>query len=263
MAWSTSELATLAETTVKAIRHYHSRGLLAEPERAPNGYKRYEIDHLVRLLQIRRLSELGFSLHQIGQMDPGAGDGGEESGDGGEVAEGNGDFSQRETLRALDHELEISIARQQQMREDIAAILEHGSAVDLPSGFGHVRNALTAADRGLLLVYSRFLDEATLDSLRAMLTEINHTKASRRFQTLSDEAGEQERADLARRFGPEVKEIQERYGWSGRLGEIPHHRRREVDEMIGKAMIELYNPAQIDVLVRVEPIIAKKSQQGP
>ncbi|WP_210605081.1 MerR family transcriptional regulator [Brevibacterium oceani] len=262
MAWSTSELATLAETTVKTIRHYHSRGLLAEPERAPNGYKRYEIDHLVRLLQIRRLSELGFSLRQIGTMDPSAGDGCEDSGEDGQAAEGNGDSSQRETLRALDRELEISIARQQQMREDIAAILEHGSAVDLPSGFGRVRNELTAADRGLLLVYSRFLDEATLDSMRVMLTEINHTEASRQFQTLSAEAGEQERADLARRFGPEVRDVQERYGWSGRLGEIPHHRRREVDEMIGKAMNELYNPAQIDVLVRMEPIIAAKSQQG-
>lgn len=263
MTWSTSELATLAETTVKTIRHYHSRGLLAEPKRAPNGYKRYEIDHLVRLLQIRRLSELGFSLRQIGTMDPSAGDGCEDSGEDGQAAEGNGDSSQRETLRALDRELEISIARQQQMREDIAAILEHGSAVDLPSGFGHITNELTPADRGLLLVYSRFLDEATLDSMRVMLTEINHTEASRQFQTLSAEAGERERADLARRLGPEVREIQERYGWSGHLGEIPRHRRREVDEMIGKAMVELYNPAQNDVLTRIEPIITRKSQQGP
>lgn len=29
--------------------------------------------------------------------------------------------------------------------------------------------------------------------------------------------------------------------------------------MIGRTMIELYNPAQIDVLARIEPIIAKKS----
>lgn len=179
MAWSTSELATLAETTIKTIRHYHSRGLLAEPERAPNGYKRYEVGHLVRLLQIRRLSELGFSLRQIGEMDPDAGDGRKDNGGGGGPADGDGDSSRREALRALDRELEISIARQQQMREDIAAILEHGAAIDLSSGFGHVRNELTGADRGLLLVYSRFLDESTLDSLRTMLTEINHTEAVR------------------------------------------------------------------------------------
>lgn len=253
MAWSTRELATLADTTVKTVRHYHARGLLAEPERAPNGYKRYDIDDLVRLLQIRRLSELGFSLQQIGEMEPTS----ETSG----AASRAGDSPLQETLRALDRELEAGIARQLQMREDIAAVLEHGSAVDLPSGFGLVRGHLTTADRGLLLVYSRFLDEGTMDSLRAMLEEMNHTEASWQFQTLPAEAGEQERADLARRYGPEVQAVQDRYGWSNHLGDIPHHRRQEVDETIARAMVGLYNPAQIDVLVRIGAVIREKSQQ--
>jgi hypothetical protein len=31
MAWSTRELAELAGTTLRAVRHYHEVGLLAEP----------------------------------------------------------------------------------------------------------------------------------------------------------------------------------------------------------------------------------------
>lgn len=55
MAWSTRELAEMAGTTVKSVRLYHQRGLLEEPERSPNGYKKYEVRHLVDLLRIRRL----------------------------------------------------------------------------------------------------------------------------------------------------------------------------------------------------------------
>src|SRR5204863_5377681 len=39
MAWSTREIAELAGTSLRAVRHYHEVGLLAEPERRANGYK--------------------------------------------------------------------------------------------------------------------------------------------------------------------------------------------------------------------------------
>lgn len=59
MSWSTRQLAELAGTTVKAVRHYHEVGLLEEPERASNRNKQYWTAYLVRLLQIRRLREAG------------------------------------------------------------------------------------------------------------------------------------------------------------------------------------------------------------
>lgn len=71
VAWSTSELATLAGTTVNTIRHYHRLGLLEEPDRRHNGYKQYEMVDLVRLLHIRRLVELGVPLSRI--KEPSAG----------------------------------------------------------------------------------------------------------------------------------------------------------------------------------------------
>lgn len=253
MAWSTRELADLAGTTVKTVRHYHGRGLLAEPERAANGYKQYRAEHLVRLLQIRRLSELGFSLNQIRDFDPALDIDGsgptERAGEQGAAVE-----PMHSTLVALDEELAADIARRQQMRDDIAAILEHGIAVDLPSGFGAVRGALTEADRGLLLVYSQVLDEKSIASLRAMLAEVNSTEASREFQLLPADADEQARRELALRYAPQVKAIGEKYGWADLLDDVPRRKRRRMQQTIGEAMVRLCNPAQIDVLVQVEEI---------
>jgi DNA-binding transcriptional MerR regulator len=68
VAWSTREIAELAGTTLRAVRHYHAIGLLDEPERRANGYKQYGVAHLVRILRIKRLIDLGFSLAQISAM---------------------------------------------------------------------------------------------------------------------------------------------------------------------------------------------------
>ncbi len=68
MAWSTREIAELAGTSLRAVRHYDEIGLLDEPERRINGYKQYGVAHLMRIRRIRRLNDLGFSLAQIAAM---------------------------------------------------------------------------------------------------------------------------------------------------------------------------------------------------
>ena len=55
MAWSTREIAELAGTSLRAVRHHHEVGLLDEPERRANGYKQYGVAHLVRLVRIKRV----------------------------------------------------------------------------------------------------------------------------------------------------------------------------------------------------------------
>lgn len=62
---SIGELAGLAGTTVRAVRHYHARGLLEEPERDQWGYRRYRAADLVRLVRIRRMRQLGLPLDRI------------------------------------------------------------------------------------------------------------------------------------------------------------------------------------------------------
>lgn len=59
------EVATLLNITPKAIRHYHSIGLLPEPPRADNGYRLYGVPEIERLQLIGRLRQLGLSLKQI------------------------------------------------------------------------------------------------------------------------------------------------------------------------------------------------------
>jgi DNA-binding transcriptional MerR regulator len=53
---------------VRAVRHYHQIGLLAEPERDASGYRRYGATAVVSLIKIRTLANAGVPLSQIGDM---------------------------------------------------------------------------------------------------------------------------------------------------------------------------------------------------
>lgn len=182
--WSTSELAALAGTTVKTIRHYHRIGLLAEPERAANGYKRYRVTHLIRLLRIRRLADLGVSLADIGAMEESAG-------------------SAEQIFRVLDEELAASIERQQRMRAELANILRHRNLADLPPGFGEVANDLSAADRAFLLIASRIFEQAVMDAYRE-LHATPRSEAAKDFDLLTDDASDETRQSVAERYAHEV-----------------------------------------------------------
>jgi DNA-binding transcriptional MerR regulator len=108
MAWSTRQLAEVAGTSVKAVRHYHKLGLLEEPERTANGYKQYQVAHLDRLIQIVRLADLGVPLAQISTAKNAARD-------------------PADALQVLDAELENTISRLRRIRCDLAVILRNGT----------------------------------------------------------------------------------------------------------------------------------------
>ena len=63
-----NEVAKLAGVTVRTLRHYHQLGLLPEPPRQANGYRDYSPADVARVLRIKRLASLGFSLEDIGGM---------------------------------------------------------------------------------------------------------------------------------------------------------------------------------------------------
>jgi DNA-binding transcriptional MerR regulator len=62
------QLAAYAGVTVKAIRHYHQRGLLAEPPRDSSGYRRYSAEHATELVKIKTLAEAGVPLARIKEL---------------------------------------------------------------------------------------------------------------------------------------------------------------------------------------------------
>ncbi|WP_395939834.1 MerR family transcriptional regulator [Arthrobacter sp. CAN_C5] len=45
----------MAGTTVHTVHHYHRVGLFEQPDRMSDGYKQYQVKHLVRLLKYAAL----------------------------------------------------------------------------------------------------------------------------------------------------------------------------------------------------------------
>jgi DNA-binding transcriptional MerR regulator len=59
------QLADYAGVTIKAVRHYHQRGLLAEPPRDSSGYRRYGAEDALALVKIKTLTDAGVPLARI------------------------------------------------------------------------------------------------------------------------------------------------------------------------------------------------------
>ncbi|UYM07500.1 MerR family transcriptional regulator [Solicola gregarius] len=63
-----SQLASYAGVTVRAVRHYHAKGLLPEPERDHSGYRRYDAHAVVELVRIRTLAAAGVPLARVREL---------------------------------------------------------------------------------------------------------------------------------------------------------------------------------------------------
>lgn len=59
------KLAGALSLNVETIRFYHREGLIKEPAKRINGYRYYGLEHLSRLLFIKKAKELGFTLNEI------------------------------------------------------------------------------------------------------------------------------------------------------------------------------------------------------
>lgn len=63
-----SQLAAYAGVTVRAVRHYHTKGLLPEPARDHSGYRRYDASAVVELIRIKTLAEAGVPLSRVQEL---------------------------------------------------------------------------------------------------------------------------------------------------------------------------------------------------
>jgi Predicted transcriptional regulators len=245
MPWSTRELADLAGTTVNTIRHYHRIGLFDEPERRYNGYKQYEVAHLVSLLRIRRLADLGIPLSQIGEVSAGA-------------------DTTPATLRDLDAELRESIERLEKARSDIAAILRDNAPADTPAGFESVASQLSEADMSIVHIYTQLYDETALADIQKIAgADIDNLAAD--FDRLPVDADELTRRQLADRLAKSLARHLVDYPWlndpAAHLSKSPYI----TSQTMGDAIRELYNPAQLDVLVRAHAVASerRRAAEGP
>ena len=230
MAWSTRQLAELAGTTVNTIRHYHRLGLLEEPDRRHNGYKQYGVPHLVCLLRIRRLVELGVPLSEIS------------------VARISGDVPP-EVLRQVDAQLAVEIERLSKARADIAVILRDGVPADAPAGFESVVPRLSDADTSLIHVYTRLYDDDAMKDLRR-IAETDTDPVNAEMGALPPDADEATRQDLAERLAPVIAQNLTDYPWLNDPGARLVKGENVSMQTFVEAVVALYNPAQVDVLTR-------------
>ncbi|NNG37483.1 MerR family transcriptional regulator [Nakamurella aerolata] len=234
--WSTSEVARLAGVSLRTVRYYHEVGLLAEPERRTNGYKAYGALHLIRLLRIRRLTEIGFTLAQIRELD----------------SKG----PQADALfRSLDAQLSERIEQLEQIRRDLQQVLSNEVHRGMPPGFADVETAatLTDTDKATLFVLSRLLPEHRQRRLREWLSTAVDSDADADFERLPADAGEAERAELAVRMLPAARAAKQHRP----ADEAPVAAARD----IGLALRDIYNAAQLDVLVRVSRALEAESAE--
>ncbi len=246
VAWSTREIAELAGTSLRAVRHYHQVGLLAEPDRHNNGYKQYGAAHLVRLVRIKRLTDLGFSLPQIAAM-------------------GDSDEHPEEALRALDDELAAKIERIQRARIELAALLDDSAPTDLPPNF--VRPdaiaKLSDSDRSFVVVMTRVLGPRGLEEYGKLLENVPDEPAGvLAFDDLAADADESTRREVVEHLVPYLRAV-----YAAHPGVLksradapkgPDH----FDRTVAAAMSELYNEAQLDVMRRTREIL-RATEDGP
>jgi DNA-binding transcriptional MerR regulator len=93
---SVTKVAEVVGLTPRAVRYYHSIGLVPEPPRDGSGYRRYGGKEVIELVRVARLRALGMPLPQIAQRVGAAED---------------DDVSLADALGALADELDAEIDR--------------------------------------------------------------------------------------------------------------------------------------------------------
>lgn len=239
--WSPRELAELAGTSRRSVRHYDEIGLLPEPDRQSNGYGLYGVDHLIRLLRIRRLSSLGLTLPQIAAL-------------------AGADHPPAELVRGLEVELAGRMEELARARQELVSMLERPGPVELPTEVAQRVAQLPSAERALVVVLSRLLDDAALDAYVSLLKPYRENAAVAEFDSFSGEADGAGRDDLVQGLADHFDQFRshhtrelEMVDRSLRQGVQP--KKRTVDE----AIRELYNPAQRDVLWRIWALDARRT----
>ncbi|MEV0052219.1 MerR family transcriptional regulator [Saccharopolyspora shandongensis] len=228
------------------MRHYHEVGLLEEPERRANGYKQYGVAHLVRVLRIKRLTDLGFSLSQIAAM-------------------GDADGHPADALRTLDAELAATIERLQRARVELGLILRQSTPTDLPTDFAPAAAdaALSDADRAFVVVMTRVLGPQGMQAYANMLQNIPSDPVTAEFDNLPADADERTRQDVIERMAPYLRALYAEYPMLQDLHADAPGGSRFSAQTAGKAVNDLYNPAQIDVIRRLQPLLRETPGADP
>ncbi|MFE3598721.1 MerR family transcriptional regulator [Streptomyces sp. NPDC059142] len=115
------EVAARTELSLRTIRHYEETGLVVPSARSQGGFRLYTEKDVARLMVIRRMKPLGFTLEQMGDLldatDRLDADGGLPEGEHRELVERVRAFEQAAAERVADLRKQLGRA------EDFAATL--------------------------------------------------------------------------------------------------------------------------------------------
>lgn len=137
--WSIQEIARLAGTTSRTLRHYDAIGLLAPSRVGHNGYRYYDGPALVRLQRILLLRDLGVGLPAIA-----------------EILDRPDDVEPAAQVRALRTHLDALRAEQQRLARQVASVehtittMEGGGrlmADKMFDGFDHTQHEAEVTER--------------------------------------------------------------------------------------------------------------------
>jgi MerR family copper efflux transcriptional regulator len=67
-AMNIGQAAKASGVSAKMIRHYELVGLMTPPKRSESGYRQYQDGEVHALRFIRQARDLGFSIHEIGEL---------------------------------------------------------------------------------------------------------------------------------------------------------------------------------------------------
>jgi DNA-binding transcriptional MerR regulator len=137
--WSIQEIARLAGTTSRTLRHYDAIGLLVPSRVGHNGYRYYDGPALVRLQRILLLRDLGVGLPAVA-----------------EILDRDGEASLAVQAGALRTHLDALRSEQQRLTRQIASVertittMEGGGrlmADDMFDGFDHTKHEAEVTER--------------------------------------------------------------------------------------------------------------------
>lgn len=171
-----SQLASYAGVTVRAVRHYHARGLLPEPERDHSGYRRYDARAVVELVKIRTLADAGVPLSRVRQL----------------LAADDDEF--RVAVADIDRRLRADIRERQRHREQIAKLAAGDSLALPPETVSYLdrmrelgfRESLVEIERDSWILIAAQMPDQVPALMEVKRTQIEHEGLRRLYLDISE-----------------------------------------------------------------------------
>ena len=171
-----SQLAAYAGVTVRAVRHYHAKGLLPEPERDHSGYRRYDAAAVVQLVRIRILADAGVPLSRVQEL----------------LTAGDEEFAV--AVDDIDRRLREEIRERRLHRERIAKLAAGDSLALPPEAVAYVERMrelgfperVIEVERDSWILIAAQMPEAVTSLMQIKQVQINHEPLRRLYLDIGD-----------------------------------------------------------------------------